>query len=361
MRLTLHIGLGKTGTSSLQAFLEHEGVFLKKHRLAYAGLNLVRLGEEFHLKDQGAVNNDEILEKAIRTIETAAGKMKGVDELIWSNESLGMGFSHNDIAPKIHALLTGSKTITEVKVMIVIRRQDDWIESAYKQWALKHKVHKMRRIVPPMQYKKGVEKVMDYEALYDSWSVFGDDAITLIPYDDVRAGRGIVEYFCKAYGLNYEERFDDYGKTNTSLGVAQSHLMGVYARGFPRSVMPSEFENIISRFALPELAPKTAAFYSNEQRAEILAEYETRNTRLAQRAFGRDDLFPDTKTRDVKPYKTSASDTATYLAIICKKQQDIINRQNKRLTEVEYILDTLLEEGLSLDKTARQELRDRLK
>ncbi|MGH1368270.1 MAG: hypothetical protein ACRBCL_06605 [Maritimibacter sp.] len=361
MRLTLHIGLGKTGTSSLQAFLEHEGTFLKKHSLAYTGINLLRLGEAFHLKNQGQVNNDADLEQAIRTIEQAAGKMTGVDELIWSNESLSMGFSRGEIAPKIHALLKDSKIISDVKVIMVVRRQDDWIESAYRQWALRHKLNRSARILSPMEFKTTVEKTMDYEALFQSWSVFGEEAVTLVPYDEARAGRGIVDYFCKTYGMSYEDRFDDYDEVNPSLGVSQSYFIGVYASGFSRPVMPQEFEGLIKRYKLPELAPKNAAFYSNAQREGILEEYQARNTRLAQRLFGREELFPDTKTRNVIAYETGSEDAATYFAIICKQQQALINRQNKRLADIEFILDTILDDGLSQDKTVRQQLRERLK
>ena len=136
----IHIGLGKTGTSAIQRMLAGNADLLKKKKkYLYVGLffehfdrakmSLDVLREKLFETSQSeaATFAAELLGRCVRHCETS-----GLRSIIWSWEAL----SSRDMGTS--KVLREATLGHPVKIIIYLRRQDRWIESAYYQWEVKH-------------------------------------------------------------------------------------------------------------------------------------------------------------------------------------------------------------------------------
>src|SRR6266545_260795 len=144
-QLIVHIGNGKTGTSSIQETLRLSQDKLRQRGIVYLGLNLEHVpdkkyewqrasgSEKFHALDAEVATAQlfEILHSAVNFV-----KSLGISRAIWSNEWL---FARGKAAvPALSALAADG---VEVKILAYVRRHDAWARSSYIQWGLKHKTY----------------------------------------------------------------------------------------------------------------------------------------------------------------------------------------------------------------------------
>jgi len=147
-RLIVHIGAGKTGTTSIQNTLCTQQDKLKEQGVWYFGLMLEHASETRYRwqKDSGFeefmhLNEDEKIKQFVDILEYS---LKIISEskfrvAILSNESF---FSEN--AEVIKSLKILADKGWHIEIIAYVRRHDAWIKSAYEQWALKHKTNKGR-------------------------------------------------------------------------------------------------------------------------------------------------------------------------------------------------------------------------
>ena len=144
-RLIVHIGAGKTGTSSIQNTLRVATLKLREIGTIYLGLMFEtgapklypwqspRTIENFYQLDEDVARSQ--LRRLLRqTIRQA--RDDGMHCAIWSNETL---FSRSSSALSVLKELEAEGT--DVEIIAYVRRHDQWARSAYVQWALKHKTN----------------------------------------------------------------------------------------------------------------------------------------------------------------------------------------------------------------------------
>jgi hypothetical protein len=147
VQLIIHIGTGKTGTTSIQNTLAKRRGDLLNQGVNYLGLMLENAEPLMYEWQKPTTVNDTFykLEPSVKTEQlynvlfqcVADANEKGLKKLIWSNESL---FDHpDDILPVISKLQT---TGIDPVVILYIRGYEDWARSAYVQWGIKHKTYK---------------------------------------------------------------------------------------------------------------------------------------------------------------------------------------------------------------------------
>jgi len=324
MKLTLHVGLGKTGTSAVQNFLDRESATLKAAKIKNTGINLQHLARKSRLSNQGEINDNDKLRAGLEGIEAAGKSLGPSGQIVWSNETLTMSHNLATISDTIAEFAHASKVIDEVEVILVLRRQDEWLESAYRQWALKHKTYIRRRILTVDEYKRSTSHLLDYEALYDQWSKLGDKAVTVVDYHTLRETGGIVRYFADHMGLEWNDRFDSYGNVHGSLGPALSHLTASFNSIFYGEVFPERFARLIHEAKLPEISAKGSVFVGGQMRADLIEEYKAKNAALSQKAFGDDRLFSTASIKEGPVYSSGPQDSVKYLLLLAKRQQDEI-------------------------------------
>ncbi|HSI50476.1 MAG TPA: hypothetical protein VLA61_19595 [Ideonella sp.] len=148
VRLILHAGCGKTGTTSIQATLAQARPALEAQGVWYLGLTLEHAPVVHHAWQQfggpprlnalpHAQAVDEIHEILSLTVDAALAR--GIHTLIWSSESL---IDRPEKA--IAAIQRLDPTQVDRHVLIYVRRHDAWAVSAYVQWGIRHKTYRGR-------------------------------------------------------------------------------------------------------------------------------------------------------------------------------------------------------------------------
>lgn len=149
-RLIVHIGAGKTGSTSIQQMLRSSADALADFNTAYWGLVLEHAPAQRHPWQSVSLVDDlsrldaatavpqitEVLEASI-----AMAEARGIRQAIWSNER----FMKKGKAV-CAALLNLAGRGVDVQVVAYVRRFDAWALSRYIQWGIKHKTYQGRQL-----------------------------------------------------------------------------------------------------------------------------------------------------------------------------------------------------------------------
>lgn len=143
-RLLVHVGMGKTGSSSIQETLRQGRQLLGQQAAAYLGLMLEYSGTPrfpwqaangsnlFFTRLQPEQCKEElyaVLAEELRRLGAA-----GVRQAVWSNEWIFQ--RHERVLP---ALLRLQEEGFDLRMVCYARRMDGWLRSAYVQWGIKDK------------------------------------------------------------------------------------------------------------------------------------------------------------------------------------------------------------------------------
>lgn len=143
--LLVHIGAGKTGSTSIQFTLRQSHEALAAKGLAYLGLTLEEAAaaqgrdwsvqgspQAFFQAKDGKRADEEMIATALTELKDLAAK--GVTRAIWSNEA------YLTRGPR---MLPVMRRLAEAGVRIVpvcyVRRHDEWARSGYVQFGIKYK------------------------------------------------------------------------------------------------------------------------------------------------------------------------------------------------------------------------------
>ncbi len=139
-RLILHVGMGKTGTTSIQRALEINETNLKAQHVEYLGMWLDSINPAFRdwdgMASFMASSEEERLSACKRFLEVLDEKAanEGTETFILSNE--WMSEFSRELAPFLNCLIEHH---VEVTVLLYVRDPFTWLPSAYNQWSVKHK------------------------------------------------------------------------------------------------------------------------------------------------------------------------------------------------------------------------------
>ncbi len=171
MRLILHIGMGKTGTSSIQKALEASQDKLAETGCHYLGMWLDEPGEPF-AGFQGlpklfasSPEQQKALASSFVARMHAKEKEEGYNTFVFSNEAL---FEQAErIIPFVNVL----RQETDLCILAYLRDPHEWLPSAFAQWGIRHKTK-----CGPLQPfgEAGRSLILQYEALRSWFRYFGD-------------------------------------------------------------------------------------------------------------------------------------------------------------------------------------------
>ncbi len=244
MKLILHLGAGKTGTSSIQRTLRENDTLLKKNGVWYLGLMLERSGNKlFDWQRESTVIHDfyklshdvaeaQLLEVLRLTIEE--GKKSNIQTLIWSNESLLM--MKRSIASAFQVL---QEEGIEIELLYYVRDYTSWAHSAYLQWGIKDKMYEgklktfreFRKIRFPHFYKD-IEyfiKVMPEAIKVRNMSATENVVLDFLNFAQIKIDN--LEIF----------RINDTPKNEELL------LRATFNSRYDGRVLPKQFDNIIGK------------------------------------------------------------------------------------------------------------------
>lgn len=256
----VHIGTGKTGSSSIQKTLALQADALKQQNTAYLGLmceNAPKGTEPYAWREMGgwpqfkSIDPDVAKRQMVNTLKTSVEKLMdgGFSKAIWSNESL---FSDGQfIVPILYEL---HKLGAKVKVVVYIRRHDTWARSAYLQWGIKHKTYEG----PVKSFKEWHEThAINFSSGLRPWLTPGWIDLSVRNFDT--CGDVVVD-FLECAGLDVSG-IDVLRENETPNSVALA-LWSMYNSQFKAPVMPSELQPTLQKGGLLDQAPISCDYMS---------------------------------------------------------------------------------------------------
>jgi hypothetical protein len=285
-KLILHIGAHRTATTSLQAHLYKNVKTLKDKGVLYP-FNVRR-----HLRLMHAVFSGKrtVADTANNILKRIESQSQDIHTVILSDEDVC-------IRPDL-SILTEFQDKFDVKIAFTLRRQDTWLESWFFQnikwqWNPNLAHCTFEQFLPQRDRFHWVH--------YDRYvshleKLFGKENILLNVHERGQMPDGPIAAFFDRIGLTDYSDLADAPHINNRFSPQVSEFM----RNLPLDEAPVPYRDILAKACarmdrtLNENKPRQSELMlTHEQRVSVLSEYEEGNKAIAQRYFGRDQLFFD--------------------------------------------------------------------
>jgi hypothetical protein len=281
--LYLHIGLGKTGTSSIQNFMAGNNRLLLKYcSCLYPNMSQKNylIGDFLNHMSLFKTADKKPVVKNIRRAITFC-KKNAVQKLVLSAEVLFESTYGAELVREL-AEIPG----VDIRAIVYLRRQDTWLESSWKQWG--YKTPEYRDIADYVQRRD-----CNWHRTLRVWEqALGKEHIIVRCYEKEQLHAGLIPDFLSAIGIDYHSH-------------AWIDRKDIFL-GFQRDVMEILFlnkdfcinnaDNRLQRFFDVNLDTsfqkepfKSYSFLSPTERIAILNRYEESNQAIARDYLGRED------------------------------------------------------------------------
>ena len=332
MQVIFHIGMGKTGTTSIQHSLAHNTHALAAQNTQYLGMWFDAIDAKF----EGLVGFGRFVTQTPEDLERCAtafhasldqiNKTDGIKTFVLSNESL----FHNGarLAPFFHALQALG---VELRFLAYLRDPRTWLPSAHTQWALRHKTNKGK----VQSFGQSARRLIAfYEGITDWLEHFG--AATQVR--EAGVGNDVVSDFANATGLALEpleKRALERPEAGDTL------LRAMFNNRVHEPTLPDRFNRIVrngSTKTVPSLRDFTDLCFDHSETENVIAE----NAKIFE-------IIRDQTGLDfLKPAKsetgTAIPDEAEIQRRVIDYLIDITFHQAQRLNRLELIVDRLLKD-----------------
>ena len=236
MKLILHIGMGKTGSSAIQKALAENTQRLTDGNAHYLGMWLTpyegpgrRPGHKEFFDQPKSIWRDRALDLSKLANQIVGNG--GPNTFISSNESF-FHYGH-----KFESFVDTARDHFDVKILAYVRRPMEWLPSAYAQWGIRHKT-----VQGPIPSYGALARslVHQYEDVM-FWQKQMGDMLTIRSYD---LANDIVRDFFSFVGVP----FGEYGaKFYKRVEDAESILRLVFNNRYDEQVEPDRFNGTFGR------------------------------------------------------------------------------------------------------------------
>jgi len=248
VRIIVHIGAGKTGTSSIQETLRQNAPILSKQGIHYFGLVLDRAPvkryewqrpgafREFFVARKGEVGNEfrEVLEESIDNLVKRGGHT-----FILSNESFLLSGS---FLIDVFAQLKAERG-WEVNFVAYVRDYASWSKSSYVQWGIKHKAYK-GKLKPYREWIRN-SSMSGFAPGLKAWDCCSE--IPLQVRNLHQAGNVVID-FCSTFGLPLAEIAEV--RSNDAPSAEELALRALFNNRFDSEMLPQVFERLFGYHSL---------------------------------------------------------------------------------------------------------------
>lgn len=248
VKLIVHIGAGKTGSTSIQRTLRDNMGLLQQRGVWYFGLTCERaplkqcypwqtvMGFHSLMNLDAQQVEQEFADLLIRNLNEV--QFRGGNLAILSNESLEGYARYDRIQPILAALQRVQADGWPVETICYVRRPDSWIKSAYIQWGIKHKTYPG----PLMSFKQWSSTYPYKQApSLIQWSSLGGIPMHTRNFD--KAGDVVLD-FLQVCGISKEGLLLSSGE-NIQPSTEELLLRALMNRVEPGQALPDEFDELI--------------------------------------------------------------------------------------------------------------------
>lgn len=308
-RLILHLGMGKTGSTTLQWFLR-----ANRERLAAEGFATF-VPVDLQPDPQRDLSSTSRFRGAVAEV-TRQIEQSGATQVLWSME--GFGTRQFTADPARLAALRAALPADDVRLVMYVRRQDVFAASAYLQWCVVHKSHAGRvkpfdEIFPAVMNEPGATTVeqtnLNYHEVLRPWvEAFGLPALRVRPFEKAQFVEGaLLTDFVSAADLPRLDYEWNIPNRNVTFNAALTDMLGMYASTFEGKVKPNAMDGFFNSFANDDYFSQP--FFPKfelppARRREILEACAPFNARVAREYLGREDglLFTEPWPEADAPY-----------------------------------------------------------
>lgn len=326
MRIVFHVGMGKTGTSSIQQALSAGKAELAAQSVHYLGMWFNEVAPRFRgyagLAAFAAEPADAQRRHAEAFLAACASRPGGdTATFILSNEGLFGHASH--LAPFFEALIGKA----EVLFVLYVRPPRDWLPSAFTQWSIHHK--QQQGPIEPFRVRAR-QLVGQYHGVVSWFDGFGPH-LMVRRYDKTT---DIVADFSSALGLTLPPPGE---RSLERREPAEVVLRALFNSRFDAPTLPERFENQIfnsRRLSVTPLEEVMALCFDYEEMDEIIAERRGLFQGIAQRT-GLDLLASEGAPSPPPAADAVRERLIDYLIAITIEQSLRINRLERRVNALE--------------------------
>ncbi len=285
MRIVLHAGVHRTGTTSLQHFLAANRLPLALQGIAYPGDAVHHQTLAWRLK-RGQNTVDDVLalvaqSAGARVTVLSAEDFATMQDLDW-----------------VGALATRFP----VDVVFYLRRQDHWLMSWYNQH-IKWPFDREKSTMTPGDFIDRLDDFfwIDYAATLERWAaLLGRESIQVGVLEQNQI-TDVREDFLERFQIVRASLDLDIANTNESLPVEVLEVVRLLNMF---DLKPGQRRRLLRAVdtALDERAGEAHTVFSPSERAEILERFAESNQRVARSWFDRDRLFLEPPPAADAPY-----------------------------------------------------------
>lgn len=299
--LVLHIGTHKTGTSAIQAILTRHA-----DKLLSRGIRYIEAGREGRIAHhplawafRGRYSTQmSVWEGARAEIEASTAPVNLISsEGFWYEEP--------------QAVKDALGHPGEVRIVAYLRRQDAFMQSLYKQAVSGGRKTDFHTWLREMSHRG------DYLSVLAKWAeVFGDDAITVRPYE--RGGRTVdaIDDFLRLIGVEPEDLLE--GRRRGSHNPSPRAELLYFLRAFNQLNLKINYEKFFySVIQRNKAYIRSQDLLTYEECVDVVARYAAGNEEVARR-FWKDaevPLFPPPVRRELPAMWTAADPEFFALAV----------------------------------------------
>lgn len=345
----LHIGLEKTGTTSLQEFFYLNRNKLKKEYNIYypkspgkknhIALPIYSYREQIRdlRRQKNLTEDDDLLKFRQQFKKDLANEvtpfLKQGYNLLFSNEHLSSLSMNKEELQNLNQLFLDLNC--QVKVIIYLRRQDKFLVSTYSTWLKDGSTSELRK----KAYRR---KRYNYLFLLDMWSeVIGDEHIIVEVFEKERfKNSSLYANFCSKIGIQDIQEFILPSKQlNKSLDKYQLQLLLAYNRLVPDSIgdEKNKFREKLIEF-LEIYSTKEKLTLSDSLVRTINEHYKEDNNIIAQRFFKniKGSLFSDSDIPD--GIEEDKEDTMTDIyTVLWPEKSELYNQLLEKQKQIQIL------------------------
>lgn len=297
MRIFLHIGVEKTGTSSIQRFFRLNREALKKRSVLYSSaagkenhMALAAAAQDEHKRDDLRIIYEldsplKIREFRMRLSRELAAEAanSAYSTLVLSGEHCS---SRLTTPQEVETLVRVLQPIGEdITAVVYLRRQDEFFCSSYSTDVKSGHTGLMRMPGPELR-----ENRYNYEALLDRWSaVVGREKIVCKIYEaDKFPGGDVVADFAQTVGLSSLGLYQQPKRINESLDIGALEFLRLFNTVVPRfkDQKPNPLRGKIVQI-LQRVSDGPRPTLPSAELAEFMGHFRDSNARVAEKYFGR--------------------------------------------------------------------------
>ncbi len=281
--LYLHIGMGKTGTSSIQNFMAgNTRILWKSCSCLYPNMNKKYLLSTGFINHLFLFNNPD---KNLKVAEVRRAvefcKKSSTKKLVFSAEAL---FESRD-GPALVKELSEIPGI-DLKVIVYLRRQDSWLESAWKQWG-----YKTKDFVDISDYIQ--RRDCNWYKKIQVWEqAIGKERIIVRCYEKEQLPNGLIPDFLNVLGIDYHSQ-NWIDRKDMFIGFQRDVMEILFLnKDFCFGNSDNRLQNFFDRNLDPSFKKesfKSYSFLSPAERIFILKKYEATNKCIAREYLNRPD------------------------------------------------------------------------